>query len=54
MLILGATVVAKGAGEDGVYDYAPGDVFAFPANVQHKIHNPSSEGHEMIFVRVRN
>lgn len=50
-------VVIKGEGEvhdeDGVYGYEPGDVFVFPANIQHKIHNPSSEEHEMIFVRVR-
>jgi len=33
-------VVLKGEGkvsdEDGEYDYAPGDVFVFPANIQHK------------------
>lgn len=49
-------VVVKGVGEihdeDGVYTYAPGDVFVFPANTQHKIHNPSDDEHEMIFVRV--
>ena len=50
-------VVLTGQGtvhdEDGEYPYAPGDVFVFPANVQHKIHNPSGEEHEMIFVRVK-
>lgn len=50
-------VVVKGNGEvhdeDGVYPYAPGDMFVFPANVQHKVHNPSSEEHEMLFVRVK-
>lgn len=50
-------VVVRGEGEvhdeDGVYSYAPGDVFIFPANTQHKIHNPTSDEHEMIFVRVR-
>lgn len=50
-------VVIHGNGEvhdeDGVYDYAPGDVFVFPANTQHKIYNPTNEEHEMIFVRVR-
>ena len=50
-------VIVKGLGEvhdeDGVYEYAPGDVFVFPANTQHKIHNPSDEEHEMIFVRVK-
>ncbi|MCA9324058.1 cupin domain-containing protein [Candidatus Saccharibacteria bacterium] len=50
-------VVVKGTGEvhdeDGVYEYSVGDVFVFPANTRHKIHNPSSDEHEMIFVRVR-
>ena len=50
-------VVVSGNGEvhdeDGVYTYEPGDVFVFPANTQHKIHNPSSDEHEMIFVRVK-
>lgn len=50
-------MVLKGEGEvhdeDGVYGYAPGDVFVFPANTQHKIHNPSSNEHEMIFVRIK-
>lgn len=50
-------IVVKGTGEvhdkDGVYSYEPGDVFVYPANIQHKIHNPSTEEHEMIFVRIR-
>ena len=50
-------IVVKGEGEvhdeDGVYGYASGDVFVFPANTQHKIHNPSDVEHEMIFVRVK-
>lgn len=50
-------VVLSGTGEvhdkDGVYEYAPGDVFVFPANIQHKIHNPTDQEHEMIFVRVQ-
>lgn len=50
-------VVLKGEGivsdEDGEYGYALNDVFIFPANVKHKIHNPSTEEHEMIFVRVK-
>ncbi len=50
-------VVVKGEGEvhdeDGVYLYAPGDVFIFPANTLHKIHNPTDYEHEMIFVRVK-
>ena len=50
-------VVVKGEGEvhdeDGNYKYAAGDVFVFPANTQHKIHNPTDYEHEMIFVRVK-
>lgn len=50
-------VVVKGEGivadADGEYGYAPGDVFVFPANTQHKIINKSKEEHEMIFVRVK-
>ena len=50
-------VVVKGEGEvhdeDGMYTYAPGDVFVFPASTQHKIHNPTHDEHEMIFVRVK-
>lgn len=50
-------VIVKGVGEvhdeDGVYDYAPGDVFVFPANIKHKIYNPTDKEHEMIFVRVK-
>ncbi|MFZ1801466.1 MAG: cupin domain-containing protein [Candidatus Saccharimonas aalborgensis] len=50
-------VVVKGEGEvhdeDGVYAYAAGDVFVFPANTQHKIHNSTDYEHEMIFVRVK-
>lgn len=50
-------VVLSGEGEvhddDGVYSYEPGDVFVFPANTRHKIHNPSDKEHEMIFVRVK-
>ena len=50
-------VVVKGEGEvhdeDGVYGYAPGDVFIYPANTQHKIHNPTDYEHEMMFVRVK-
>jgi quercetin dioxygenase-like cupin family protein len=49
--------VLKGKGkvsdEDGEYDYSPGDVYIFPANTQHKIHNPSVQEHEMIFVRIK-
>ncbi|MCU0667605.1 MAG: cupin domain-containing protein [Patescibacteria group bacterium] len=50
-------VVLKGEGEvsdeDGVYKYAPGDVFVYPANIEHKIHNPTNYEHEFIFVRVK-
>ena len=50
-------VVLKGSGfvedGDGKYPYQPGDVFIFPANISHKITNPSAEEHEMIFVRVK-
>ncbi len=49
-------VVLKGKGtvsdEEGDYTYAPGDVFVFPANTQHKITNNSDTQHEMVFVRV--
>lgn len=50
-------IVLKGNGkvsdEDGEYNYEAGDVFVFPANVQHKITNPSDVEHEMIFMRVK-
>jgi quercetin dioxygenase-like cupin family protein len=49
-------IVLKGSGqvsdEDGEYSYGQGDVFVFPANVQHKISNASNEENEMIFIRV--
>lgn len=49
-------IVLTGEGEvsdrDGNYGYKSGDVFIFPANVEHMIHNPSQNEHEMIFVRV--
>ena len=49
-------LVIKGTGEvsdeDGTYEYATGDLFVFPANIQHMIHNPADEQHEYIFVRV--
>lgn len=50
-------IVLSGSGivcdDDGEYDYKDGDVFIFPANTQHKIHNTSDCENEMIFVRVR-
>ena len=49
-------IVLKGSGEvsdaDGTYAYNPGDVFIFPPDTQHKIHNPGPDEHEMIFVRI--
>lgn len=48
--------VLKGSGQvhdrDGVYDYAPGDVFIFPADIEHKIENSSDEEHEFVFARI--
>jgi quercetin dioxygenase-like cupin family protein len=50
-------IVVKGQGvvsdADGDYGYTKGDVFVFPANIQHKISNTSNEEHEMIFIRVK-
>lgn len=50
-------VVLKGEGkvidEDGEYAYTPGDVFIFPANINHEIFNDSEENHEMVFVRIK-
>jgi len=49
-------LVLKGEGQvsddDGTYNYAVGDLFIFPANVKHKIENPTNEQHEYVFVRV--
>ena len=49
-------LVLKGNGtvsdRDGDYDYSEGDLFIFPADVEHQIHNPTDEEHEYIFVRV--
>lgn len=50
-------LVLKGTGkvhdDDGEYVYDVGDVFIFPANTRHRIHNPTEDEHEMIFVRVK-
>lgn len=50
-------IVLKGSGkvadEDDEYEYNEGDVFVFPADVQHKISNTSEHEHEMIFLRVK-
>jgi quercetin dioxygenase-like cupin family protein len=48
--------VLKGSGKvhdrDGEYDYEPGDVFIFPADIEHKIENNSEIEHEFVFVRI--
>ena len=48
--------VLKGKGtvraDEGTYDYQPGDLFMFPAGINHEIVNPSEEEHEYIFIRV--
>lgn len=50
--------VIKGSGmvrdEDGEYEYHPGDVFMYPANVFHEIYNTGSIESEYIFVRIYN
>ncbi|GHU08301.1 hypothetical protein FACS189431_4300 [Alphaproteobacteria bacterium] len=50
--------VLKGNGTvrdaDGIYDYQAGDLFVFPAGIEHEIANSSDEEHEYIFVRVYN
>lgn len=47
--------VLSGSGKvhdrDGEYDYAEGDLFLFPANVEHKITADDSEDSRMIFLR---
>lgn len=48
--------VLKGKGtirdDEGIYEYKPGDLFVFPADVKHEIINQSNEEHEYIFIRV--
>ena len=50
-------VILKGKGKiidgDGEYPYALGDVFIFPANINHEIFNDSQEESEMVFVRIK-
>ena len=50
-------VVLEGHGivrdRDGEYEYKPGDVFIYPANVEHEIDNTSDEEDEFIFVRIK-
>jgi quercetin dioxygenase-like cupin family protein len=50
MLVLKGT--GKVSDEDGEYEYSKGDLFIFPANVRHRIENPSKEQHEYVFVRI--
>lgn len=49
--------VIKGEGEvhdeDGLYSYESGDLFVFPANIQHKIINTSDIENELIFIRTK-
>ena len=48
--------VLKGAGvvsdREGDYDYSEMDLYHFPAGVEHRIHNPTDEEHEFIFIRI--
>ena len=50
-------VVLKGEGivrdREGEYTYKAGDVFIYPANIEHEIENVSDVEHEYIFVRVK-
>ena len=49
-------IVLSGKGtvsdRDGDYSYSEGDVYIFPANIEHKIHNHSDTENQMIFVRI--
>jgi len=49
-------LVLKGDGvvsdKEGDYTYSAGDLFIFPPNTDHKIHNPTKTEHEMIFFRI--
>lgn len=48
--------VLKGKGKVGdrgsKYDYEPGDVFIFPAGIEHRIENNTEEEHEFMFMRI--
>jgi len=48
--------VLKGKGtvrdEDGTYDYQAGDLFVFPAGIEHEIANTTDKEHEYIFIRI--
>ena len=50
-------LVLKGDGivrdHDGEYPYSAGDLFIYPAGVEHEIENTGEEEHEYIFVRFR-
>ena len=50
-------IVLKGGGhvydKDGEYTYNTGDVFIYPAGIEHAIENISTEKHEFIFVKVK-
>lgn len=50
-------LVLKGKGlvrdRDGEYEYAEGDLFIYPPNVEHEIDNTSEYEHEYIFIRIR-
>jgi len=51
-------LVLKGKGivkdRDGEYDYKEGDLFIFPANIEHSIENTDSgKEHEYIFFRTK-
>ena len=52
MYVLKGTGIVKD--EDGEYQYNPGDVFMYPANIYHEIYNNGNEESEYIFIRVHN
>ena len=52
MYVLRGTGIVKD--EDGEYEYNPGDVFMYPANIFHEIYNNGDIESEYIFVRVHN
>lgn len=37
---------------EGEYTYSPGSVVVFPANIEHKITNPTENTNEFIFLRI--
>lgn len=50
-------LVLKGQGiirdREGEYEYKEGDLFIFPANIEHMIENTGSDEHEYIFFRIK-